>query len=139
LFKVAVVGCGAIATHKYLPILRGMKNRLKLVGICELNENVLKQAQKQFNVTNAYTRASSLLSEQPPDVVIVLTPPKTHADLVISALAAGAHVLVEKPMAANVADCDRMNDAARAYNRKLGVMHSQLFHPPLDQVVERSP
>jgi predicted dehydrogenase len=134
IFEVAIVGCGEIATHKYLPILQRLGPKVELVGICDLNEDILNQVATQFNVSNAYTDISDLLSEQQPDVVVVLTPPQTHAGLVVTALESGAHVLVEKPMAVNVADCDKMNDAATRYNRKLGIMHSQLFHPPLDQV-----
>lgn len=134
MFKVAVVGCGLIATRKYIPILQRLGSRVSLVSVCDLNENVANQVARQMSIPSAYTSVSDLLEEQHPDVVIVLTPPKAHADLVITALASGAHVLVEKPMAASVADCDRMNDAAIQHNRKLGVMHSQLFHPPLDRV-----
>jgi predicted dehydrogenase len=134
MLKVAVVGCGLIATRKYIPILQRLRSRVRLVGVCDLNEDILNQVAEQLSILNAYTSISDLLVEQHPDVVIVLTPPRTHADLVTTALASGAHVLVEKPMAVNVADCDKMNDAAIQHNRKLCVMHSQLFHPPLDQV-----
>jgi len=134
MFNVAVVGCGAIAIHKFFPALQRLRSRVRLVGVCDLNENVVNQVAKEMSIPNAYTDVSNLLAEQHPDIVIVLTPPKAHTDVAIAALASGAHVLVEKPMAANVADCDKMNDAARQNNRKLGVMHSQLFHPPMDQV-----
>jgi predicted dehydrogenase len=134
MMKVAVIGCGEIARYKFLPILRGMGNKVELVAICDLNEDILNKAANQFKITNLYTNVSDLLSEQHPEVVIVCTPPKTHADLAITALRAGAHVLVEKPMAVNLVECDTMNDVAKKCNRKLGVMHSQIFHPPLLQV-----
>jgi predicted dehydrogenase len=136
MLKIAVIGCGAIATYKYLPILQGMEKRVKLVAICDLNEEILKKVANQFRFPNSYNNVSDLLSEQHPDVVIVCTPPKTHADLVILALRAGAHVLVEKPMAVNVGDCNRMNETAKECDRKLGVMHSQLFHPPVLQILK---
>jgi predicted dehydrogenase len=134
MYNVSVVGCGAIATHKFFPALQRIGSRVRLVGVCDLNEDIVNQVAQRLGIPNAYTSVSDLLAEQHPDIVIVLTPPRAHADVAIAALASGAHVLVEKPMAANVADCDRMNDAARQYDRKLCVMHSQLFHPPMDQV-----
>jgi len=134
MFTVAVVGCGQIATHKYIPILQKLGSRVKVVGVCDLNEDIVNQVAQRLGLPKAYTSVSDLLAEQHPDIVIVLTPPRVHADVVTAALACGAHVLVEKPMAANVADCDKMNAAATQHNRKLCVMHSQLFHPPLDQV-----
>jgi len=134
MYNIAVVGCGAIATHKFFPALQSLRDRVKLIGVCDLNENVVKQVAQRLNIPHDYTNISDLLREQHPDIVIILTPPKAHVDGVITALAAGAHVLVEKPMATSVSDCDRMNEAARQYNRKLGIMHSQLFHPPMDRV-----
>ncbi len=134
MLKVAVVGCGAIATHKFLPILSGLKSRVQLVAVCDVNKDALGQISAQFGIPHTYTGISDLLSERHPDVVVICTPPKTHAALTITALEGGAHVLVEKPMAVSVADCDRMNDSAKEHNRKLGVMHSQLFHAPLPQV-----
>lgn len=134
MYNVAVVGCGAIATHKFFPVLQGLSNRVRLVGICDLNENIVNQVAKQINVPNAYTSVSNMLAEQHPDIVVVLTPPRAHTDVAIAALTSGAHVLVEKPMAANLADCDKMNETAKQYSKKLCVMHSQLFHPPMNQV-----
>jgi predicted dehydrogenase len=134
MYNVAVEGCGAIATHKFFPALKKLGNRVKVVGLCDLNKDIVTRIAQQLSIPRAYTRVSDLLSEQHPDIVIVLTPPNAHTDVTLAALASGAHVLVEKPMAANVAECDRMSEAAKKHDRKLGVMHSQLFHPPMDQV-----
>lgn len=134
MYNVAVVGCGAIATHKFFPALQSLGSRVKIVGVCDLNENIVNQVAQRLRIPKAYTSISGLLEEQHPDIVIILTPPKAHVDGVTSALASGAHVLVEKPMATSVADCDKMIDIAKRYDRKLCVMHSQLFHPPMDQV-----
>ncbi len=134
MYNVGVVGCGAIATHKFFPALQIIKDRVRLVGVCDLNKDLVSQVAQRLNVANAYTNVADMLSEKHPDILIVLTPPKVHADNVIAGLASGAHVLVEKPMATSVEDCDKMNIAAKQYDRKLGVMHSQLFHPPMDKV-----
>jgi predicted dehydrogenase len=74
-----------------------------------------------------------MLSEQKSDLVIISTPPKAHANLAVEAIQAGAHVLVEKPMANSAADCDRMIEAAAQCDRKLGVMHNQLFNPAFEK------
>ena len=60
--------------------------------------------------------------------VVIATPPHTHAELAITALRAGKHVLVEKPMAMNVADCARMEIEAQAMKRVLMVGHLMRFH-----------
>jgi predicted dehydrogenase len=134
MFKTAVVGCGAIATNKYLPILAKLKDRVQLVGICDVNQKALSSAAERFRVPNTHSSLSELISSQRPDLVIVCTPPQTHAELAVRALEGGAHVLVEKPMALSPLDCDKMNQAATLHAKKLGIMHSQFFHPPFEQV-----
>src|SRR5262249_58011101 len=69
----------------------------------------------------------------------VCTPPKTHTPLAIEALENGAHVLLEKPMATSVAECDEIIAAANKANRFVSVAHSDLFYPSFmkaQQIVE---
>ena len=133
MLKTAIVGCGLISNDKYLPILRGLKDKVTIVGLCDLNEDILRKVAVKFGVTNAYTDFSEMLSEQRPDLVIICTPPRTHAGLAIKAVQGGAHVLVEKPMATSTAECDTMIDASIRCGKKLGVMHNQLFNPAVEQ------
>ncbi|QQQ17480.1 Gfo/Idh/MocA family oxidoreductase [Brevundimonas vitis] len=68
------------------------------------------------------------------DAAIVATPNRHHADLSVALLEAGVHVLVEKPIAATVADAQRMIDAARANNRVLMVGQVERFNPAVEAV-----
>lgn len=131
--RVAIVGYGLIATDKYIPIFQRLKHRARIVGLCDLDEDVLRKAAAKFGVSNAYKDFSEMLSEQRPDLVIICTPPRTHAGLAVKAMQEGAHVLVEKPMATSTADCDSMVDASIQYGKKLGVMHNQIFNPAVEQ------
>ena len=71
-----------------------------------------------------------------PDVVSINTYPDTHADYAIRAIEAGAHVFVEKPLAATVADAQRVVDAAKAHGRKLVVGYILRVHPSWTRLVE---
>lgn len=133
--RVAVAGCGLISISKYLPILCRIKDRVSIVGICDLNRSVLGQSASTFGIPHAYVDFSEMLS-QGPDIVIVCTPPSTHAGLAIEAIERGAHVLVEKPMALTLADCNKMVEAAARCHRKLGVMHNQVFNPAFETARE---
>jgi predicted dehydrogenase len=70
-----------------------------------------------------------MLAETCPDIVVILTPHPFHAALAIDALAAGAHVLTEKPMAVEVAEADAMIEAATGAGRLLAVNFQQRFRP----------
>jgi predicted dehydrogenase len=68
--------------------------------------------------------------------VVIATPAATHADLACRALAAGKHVLVEKPLALSVADAERVARAAAASGRVLLVGHLMVFHPAVVRLKE---
>ncbi|MDI6624076.1 MAG: Gfo/Idh/MocA family oxidoreductase [Brevundimonas sp.] len=68
------------------------------------------------------------------DAAVVATPNRTHADLTVALLEKGVHVLVEKPIAATIADAQRMIDAARANKRVLMVGQVERFNPAVDAV-----
>src|SRR5438477_1626671 len=71
----------------------------------------------------------SMLASRDLDLIDICTPTVQHADMAVAALAAGKHVLVEKPIALTMADADRMLAAARKANRKLLVGHVLPFFP----------
>jgi predicted dehydrogenase len=75
-----------------------------------------------------------MLREARPDAVIIGTPHPLHAQPTIRAAEAGIHVLVEKPMAASLADCDAMLDAARKHRIKLGVISQRRFYEPVQRM-----
>ncbi len=128
--RVGVVGCGVIAaTH--IPYIR--KAGGELVGIADMSLVNANDLADRFNVQRIYRTAEELIAAESPDVVHVLTPPHTHADVAIAALERGVHVLVEKPMALEVEDAERMVAAAGAAGRILTVDHNRLFDPVMLQ------
>lgn len=131
-----IVGCGLIATRKFLPICKRLKGKVNLVGVCDMNESVLKQVASKYGVSKTYTDYSLMLRELRPDVVIICTPPALHKKQVIEALEGGSNVLVEKPMALTTDDCQKMVDAAKASGKKLGIMHNQVFNPAFDKACD---
>jgi predicted dehydrogenase/nucleoside-diphosphate-sugar epimerase len=130
--RVAVVGAGYVATH-HLSALRGL-DFVDVVGICDSNREAAEVLAARFGVAMVGTRLSDLASATP-DAVHVLTPPASHPALAIEALQMGCHVLVEKPMADSVADCEAMIAAARTHHRLLGVNHSDLLDPVVQQAL----
>jgi len=82
-----------------------------------------------------YTDFRAALAETRPDLAVIATYTDTHADYAIAAMEAGAHVFVEKPLAATVADAARVVDTAMRLNSKLGVGYILRHHPSWQRLI----
>ena len=82
----------------------------------------------------AYATVEELIADPRVDAVLVALPTPLHAGVTVAALAAGKHVLCEKPMAGRVADCDRMVRAAQASGRTLMVAQCIRFWPQYETI-----
>ncbi len=126
--KVGIIGCGGIANGKHMPSLHAIPN-VEMVAFCDLIEERAVKAAKEYGTPDAkvYTDYKELLKDKEIEVVHVLTPNKSHADITVDALYADKHVMCEKPMAKTAADAKRMVDAAKATGKKLtiGYQHRQ--------------
>jgi len=128
--KVAVVGCGFVAQKRHIPSFLRLKENVSLCAVCDLNQELAKDVANRFGIPNAYSDLSEMLSKEHPDVVDVCTPPKVHAPVAVEAMENGCHVLLEKPMASNLFECDIMIQASKKHGVKLSVVHNQRFYPP---------
>ncbi|MFC0215333.1 Gfo/Idh/MocA family protein [Paenibacillus chartarius] len=126
--RVAVIGCGSISKHRHIPEYAA-NNQVELVAFVD---SVLERAEHYANTHGgkAYRDYETMLAEVKPDAVSVCLPNALHAPASIAAANAGAHVLVEKPMAASVEECEAMIEAAKRNNVYLMVGHNQRLMPP---------
>ena len=90
---------------------------LALRAACDLNPARRREAQRQFAQVQIHESAEALAADDHVDLVIVTTPPSTHAKLAVQMLTAGKHVIVEKPMALTRAEVDTMLAAAERAGR----------------------
>lgn len=107
-----IMGPGVIATTWLATVLNNTKQRVVAAGSTSA-ERAEKFAEK-FSLPGWYGSYDDLLADEEIDVVYIATRQHTHRDDVLRALAAGKHVLVEKPMATTNADAHAIRDAARA-------------------------
>jgi 2-alkyl-3-oxoalkanoate reductase len=128
-FRVAIVGAGLISDLH----ITGLKaiSGVTVEAIVDADATRAQAKAAQHGIATSFTNQREMIDAVKPDVVHVLTPPATHAELVIEALDAGTHVYVEKPMAASEQDCDRMIEAAARSGRELCIGHSLAFDPLL--------
>jgi predicted dehydrogenase len=125
--RVALVGLGAIS-FEHLEKLGGIPDT-EVVGVCDLSATVAVAVAERFGVGPAFTSYSEMLAATRPDAVHVLTPPQSHAPLVREALEAGAHVLVEKPIAPTWEEYAELRDLAAARGRMLCENYTYRFAP----------
>lgn len=106
----------------------------KLVAVCDTNEDLLERTRADFAVPVATTDFAEVIARDDVHIVSITTPDYLHHPQTIAALEAGKHVLVEKPMALNVAECEDMVNCARERNLKLMVAHICRFYSFFQQV-----
>ncbi|OPG16274.1 Gfo/Idh/MocA family protein [Ferroacidibacillus organovorans] len=128
--RIGVVGCGGIANGKHLPSLSKI-SEVELVAFCDIDEMRAQKAAKTYGTEDAkvYTDYTEMFRDGSIDVVHVLTPNDSHADISIAALQAGKDVMCEKPMAKTAADGRRMVEAATRTGRKLTIGYNNRFRP----------
>lgn len=126
--KVAVIGCGSISKYRHIPEYAG-NSQVEFVAFVD---PIIERAQHYADQygAKAYADYETMLAEVKPDAVSVNTPNATHAPISIAAANAGAHVLVEKPMAVTDEEAAAMIEAASKNGVKLMVGHNQRFMPP---------
>src|ERR1700726_3134225 len=128
--KAAVIGSGLIAGLKHIPAFKRHQDKIFLSALCDLNLEAARKIASEHAIPNVYGDIGEMLAKEKPDVVDICTPPKTHAPIAIQVMQSGSHVLIEKPMAQTVEECDAIIAAARANNVKVCVAHSDLFYYP---------
>lgn len=97
--RLAVIGAGKFAKGTHLPNLRALANKFELRAIMSATGHNAVVTARQFGATYATTDYHDVLNDKDVDAVLIATRHHMHADLVLEALEAGKHVLVEKPLA----------------------------------------
>jgi predicted dehydrogenase len=112
--RIGIIGCGRVLSGPYLPVLRHQlrSGAARVTVACDLDPGRESFVRREFGATTFTSDHRAVIGSAEVDVVLVLTPPAQHAELVIEALGAGKHVLVEKPVALTLADGHRVLAAA---------------------------
>lgn len=129
--RTALIGTGKVS-HLHARALTALDDA-EFVAVCSRDAARAATFAQQYNV-KPYTDVATMIREARAHAVIVCTPHPAHAAPAIAAARAGAHVLVEKPLAVDLKDCDAIIAAARAARVKLGVVSQRRWYPPAQRV-----
>lgn len=130
--RFAVVGAGANIAEQHFRAIEATEGAF-VAAVCDVDAGKAARLEERTGAP-CYADVATLLAEVRPDVVSVLTPHPFHAPVAEAALAAGAHVLVEKPMAVTTSEADRMVAAAARAGRLLAVSFQHRFSPMTERL-----
>jgi len=123
--RVGLVGCGNAGSRIHLPLLRKHQDLYRVVACADLVPEKAVETASEFGIDKAVS-VEDLLHDEEVELVIVATrPPRTHRDIACAALKENKHVVVEKPMAGTVQECDEMIEAAGKKRKVLAVHHNR--------------
>ena len=111
--NVGVIGCGGAAWTGHLPWIWDHPDA-ELAAVCDPMTNRAAEAQRRYQVPVSTADYRELLARPDIDGVSICTPPDSHLEIVLAAAAHGKHMLLEKPMARSVAECEEMEAAVMA-------------------------
>ena len=124
--RIGLIGCGEIALQNAKAV-QAAPNAF-ITAVADINETLAADLGRQYNVPHT-TTTEALLARDDVDAVLISVPHHLHAPLSIQAAQAGKHVIVEKPMAANLTEAEAMLAAAREAGVHLAVLYCQRYLP----------
>src|SRR3989442_12586518 len=119
---IAIIGCGGITLQNHLPGL-ALCPESKVVALCDSDAETLQKASRRTGINVTATQYEEIMKRKDVEAVIIATPNFAHAPIALAAIAAGNHVLCEKPLAMSYAEAKQMADAAD----QAGVRHMTAF------------
>jgi UDP-N-acetyl-2-amino-2-deoxyglucuronate dehydrogenase len=129
--KIAIVGCGKIG-RTHANILTKLSES-DFVAVCSRTQKNAEEFGRIYGV-KAYTDVEKMIEESHVEAIIICTPHPIHAKAAVIAARAGVHVVIEKPLASSLEDCDIMISEAKKTKIKLGMISQRRLYPSVQRV-----
>lgn len=127
---IAIIGCGGVTLQNHLPGL-ALCPQTRIVALCDTDAATVHRASQQCGVTECHTDYTEVMKRSDVHAVIIATPNVLHAPISLAAIAAGKHVLCERPVAMNFAEAMTMHEAAEAAKVRHMAAYTYRFVPEL--------
>lgn len=129
--KTGIIGCGK-AAGIHASALASIQNS-SFLAVCDIDKERTQEFASKYAV-KAYTDVTEMVSKEKLDVVTVCTPHPMHKGPTVEALKAGANVLIEKPLASTLEDCDEMLFTAKKTLKQIAIISQRRFYAPCMRV-----
>ena len=136
MLRIGLIGLGGVAERIHLPAIRDVAS-VTVAAACDPNDGRRQEMGRRFGIGPLYADARAMLEAERPDLVVIGSPPDSHRDLCLLALAHGAHVFCEKPFVESVAEADEVLEAAARHDRVVAVNNQYRFMPIYRRTRER--
>lgn len=133
--RVGIAGLGRSGWDIHAKLLEPMGEQYRVVAVVDDDPNRRAEAVERFDC-QAYSHYSEMLADPGVELVVVALPSMLHTQASLEALAAGKHVVCEKPMAISLSDADRMVAAAASGDRILTIFQQRRYNPDFVKVQE---
>jgi len=127
--KVGIVGCGEVTQIMHWPSLYQLVDRFEVTALCDVSPLILEELGKLWNVRTLTTNHRELVARNDVDAILVANPNAFHAEVTLDAIAAGKHVLVEKPMCVTRREADQIIGAQNNSNVVVQVGYMRRYAP----------
>lgn len=134
--KYALIGCGRIAVNH---LKAALNNELEIVAICDILPSKMEDLLAKFDLQNnenikRYTNYNEMLDVEKPELVSIATESGIHATIALDCIENYINVIIEKPMAMNIEDADRIINAAEEKNVKVSACHQNRFNVAIQEL-----
>lgn len=134
--RIGLIGCGKIVQALHAPALNVLKNKAEITALFDTNPAAAEKIKTDCALEAEICASATALLKTDVDAVIISTPNVTHYQLCMQALNAGKHVLIEKPMAADLRQADAMIALAKKQRLALQVNQTLRFTPEYVKIKE---
>jgi len=136
--KYSLIGCGRIAKHH---LNAAVANNLSIEAVCDIVPERMENVLSMMNIKSSmYSDYKLMLAEKKPELVAVATESGKHAEIALDCINAGCNVIIEKPIALNINDADRIIERAKVKGVKVCACHQNRFNSTIQylrQAIEK--
>jgi len=127
--RIGIIGTGGFIQGNHLPNLQSLNRMFDIKAICDKNHVTAANLARKYHTSYSTTDYKEIIADNQIDAIIIGTRHNLHAQLAIESLAAGKHVLVEKPVAMTMPELDQLDDIVRHSNKHLTVGFNRRYSP----------
>ena len=134
--KYALIGCGRISVNH---VAAAQKNKLEIAALCDIVPEAIEDKFQKFDLSETvrrYADYKEMLSIEKPELVAIATESGKHAQIALDCIAAGANLIIEKPIALSIADADAIIQAAEAKGVVVSACHQNRFNKSIQKIRE---